>query len=266
MTSLARRTEDEALLRSEVQTISAERAWLFKCILPRVVESIREGLKECSNLLKTASITLPISSRETECLKGIMTRQGAQLIKGDLMIRMNKFHVRLSIPSGKHIHLQQIEDVSSLVHYSLESLEHDLYADTARRIVSDVLQNIQQGLQALSRYPINNAFPLASLDLDALRPDLPANVALDIYIQEASLVSEIRTLQPRGSDKFFANLMKNNSAETGGFVRYKGEDVRVLEHVRVESQDPALIAISAKLTALKHTVEELQKKVLATGC
>ena len=35
---------------------------------------------------------------------------------------------------------------------------------------------------------------------------------------------------------------------------WNGEEVRVKEKVRVESQDPSLMAVMAKLTALEHEV------------
>jgi hypothetical protein len=35
---------------------------------------------------------------------------------------------------------------------------------------------------------------------------------------------------------------------------YKGQEVRVKDKIRVESQDPALISAMAKLNALEHTV------------
>lgn len=35
---------------------------------------------------------------------------------------------------------------------------------------------------------------------------------------------------------------------------FKGQEVRVREKVRVESQDPSLLAIMAKLSALEHGV------------
>lgn len=258
-------TESQAqLIRFEVQSLRRERDWLFQYVLPRALTPLREGLQECSNLLHNANITLPISSRETESLKGIVTRQGAQLTKGDMLVKMNRLQLRLTVPPGKSIHLQQVEDVISLVHYSRESFEHDLYQDTADRVVADVLQNLRQALTALSTRPTAKAFPLGTFDTDCLRPELPENVALDLFIQDASLVSEIRTLQPREADNFFSSIRRSTAIETGGFVRYRGRDVRVIEHVRVDSQDPALIAISAKLMALKHNVEELQKKLMAT--
>jgi len=42
--------------------------------------------------------------------------------------------------------------------------------------------------------------------------------------------------------------------ETGQVFTYKGQEVRVREKVRVESQDPSLMAVMAKLSALEHGV------------
>ena len=42
--------------------------------------------------------------------------------------------------------------------------------------------------------------------------------------------------------------------ETEQLFSYKGQEVKVREKVRVESQDPALMAVMAKLSALGHGV------------
>jgi hypothetical protein len=42
--------------------------------------------------------------------------------------------------------------------------------------------------------------------------------------------------------------------EVGDVFSWKGDDVKVREKVRVESQDPSLMAVMAKLTALHHEV------------
>ncbi|EAL87327.1 hypothetical protein AFUB_019390 [Aspergillus fumigatus A1163] len=40
----------------------------------------------------------------------------------------------------------------------------------------------------------------------------------------------------------------------GDVFFWKGEEVKVKEKIRVESQDPSLMAVMAKLTALEHEV------------
>ena len=42
--------------------------------------------------------------------------------------------------------------------------------------------------------------------------------------------------------------------EVEQLFQFKGQEVRVREKVRVESQDPALMAVMAKLSALSHGV------------
>jgi hypothetical protein len=36
--------------------------------------------------------------------------------------------------------------------------------------------------------------------------------------------------------------------------QYKGHEVRVKEKIRIESQDPALMAVAAKISALDHSI------------
>ena len=42
---------------------------------------------------------------------------------------------------------------------------------------------------------------------------------------------------------------------------YRGQEVRVREKVRVESQDPSLIAVMAKLSALEYGVSVARKSL-----
>ena len=46
----------------------------------------------------------------------------------------------------------------------------------------------------------------------------------------------------------------NTHDEADELFRWKGEEVRVKEKIRVESQDPSLMAVMAKLSALEHEV------------
>ncbi len=42
---------------------------------------------------------------------------------------------------------------------------------------------------------------------------------------------------------------------------YRGQEVRVREKVRVESQDPSLMAVGAKLSVVGHAVEGWRYKL-----
>jgi hypothetical protein len=130
---------------------------------------------------------------------------------------------------------------------------------------------------------------------------LPSSLAFNIYISEAALVAELRTLDslpsldlnkssfslkaldipsPFGFKKRFATAVglrggsadqtqHNAESNPEELVVYKDTDVRVREIVRVESQDPKLMAAWAKLCGLEHvlstTVKSLRLLMLAAG-
>lgn len=54
---------------------------------------------------------------------------------------------------------------------------------------------------------------------------------------------------------------KPDHDEADEVFRYKGQEVRVREKVKMESQDPSLIAVMAKLTALEHNVAAAKKSL-----
>jgi Rogdi leucine zipper containing protein len=54
-------------------------------------------------------------------------------------------------------------------------------------------------------------------------------------------------------DKIFGPRLPPHD-ELGEVFVWQGEEVRVKEKIRVESQDPSLIAVLAKLSALEHEV------------
>ncbi|KAK4964165.1 hypothetical protein LTR66_012445 [Elasticomyces elasticus] len=109
-------------------------------------------------------------------------------------------------------------------------------------------------------------------------PPLPQNISFHLSIAEAALVLHIRTLEPvqvtgTSTPSSFATTssfsgfgLRDRLAVALGGTRtplhdeandvfaWRGQDVRVREKVRVESQDPSLMAAMAKLRALGHSV------------
>lgn len=71
----------------------------------------------------------------------------------------------------------------------------------------------------------------------------PSAFATDISLTGFSLRDRIFGSRPAPHD------------ESGEVFMWRGEEVRVKEKVRVESQDPSLMAVMAKLSALEHEVK-----------
>jgi hypothetical protein len=111
--------------------------------------------------------------------------------------------------------------------------------------------------------------------LQTFDPPLPSNVSYHLFVFDAALVLEVRTIEPHQAEQKSLtgfSIRDSLAVALGGTrapahdevdrtFKYKGQDVRVKEKIRVESQDPALISASAKLNALEHSIM-LSRKAL----
>lgn len=99
-------------------------------------------------------------------------------------------------------------------------------------------------------------------------------MSFHLFVFDAALLLEIRTLEVQNPDELHSgfSIRDRLAVALGGTrlpvhdeadktFRYKGQDVRVKEKIRIESQDPALISAMAKLNALEHSLA-LSRKAL----
>lgn len=101
----------------------------------------------------------------------------------------------------------------------------------------------------------------------SFEPPLPDALALDLNISDASIVLTVRVLESTATQPSVGALFalaigaqrRLEHDEMDALVTYKGEEVRVKEKVRIESADPSLMAVMAKLTALEHSVGTARK-------
>lgn len=103
-------------------------------------------------------------------------------------------------------------------------------------------------------------------------PPLPPYVSFHLSVADAALVLHLRTLEPNATsltptafapdisltgfslrEKLFGPRHRPHD-EAGEIFTWRGEEVKVKEKIRIDSQDPSLIAVMAKLTALEHEV------------
>lgn len=103
-------------------------------------------------------------------------------------------------------------------------------------------------------------------------PPLPPNLSFHLSISDSALLLCLRTLESTAPahaptafasdisltglnlrDRLFGSRHPTHD-EAGELYTWKGEEVRVREKIRVESQDPNLMSVMAKLTALEHEV------------
>lgn len=108
--------------------------------------------------------------------------------------------------------------------------------------------------------------------LQTFDPAPPPYVSFHLSIADSALVLLLRTLESTTyaqaptafasdisltgfslRDRIFGHKQPAHD-EAGDVFTWKGEEVRVREKIRVESQDPSLMAVMAKLSALEHEV------------
>lgn len=106
-----------------------------------------------------------------------------------------------------------------------------------------------------------------SLSEPDIHPPLPPHLSVHFSLLDAAVVLHLRTLAPTAVEASSASLTGFSLRHRLGLAprlpthdeveqlfTWRGEEVRVREKVRVESQDPSLIAVMAKLSALGHGV------------
>lgn len=104
-------------------------------------------------------------------------------------------------------------------------------------------------------------------------PPLPPYVSFHLVVEDAALVLYLRTLEPTSPSNTPASFGTDISIsgfsirerlfgprlpphdEAGEVFTWKGQEVKVKEKIRVESQDPSLMSAMAKINALQHEVQ-----------
>ncbi len=104
-----------------------------------------------------------------------------------------------------------------------------------------------------------------SLPVKMFSPPLPSYLSFHLSISDAALLLHVRTLSPPSPPESSLTGLSIRTRlglasrppvhdELDQVFNYGGEEVTVKEKVRVESQDPSLMAVMAKLSALGHAV------------
>jgi hypothetical protein len=114
------------------ETRQGELSWLLDA-LQETLSSLKSGLEDCSALLapREQGSTLVVSSHRSEAVKGTITRNGSNITKGDVHLRLaslppprGQTSYKLSIstqPSAPALQLKQIAEVRTLINSSLDA-------------------------------------------------------------------------------------------------------------------------------------------------
>lgn len=155
-------------------TRQRELSWLLSA-LQETLSSLKSGLEECSSLLapRDQGSTLVLSSHRSEALKGFVTRNGSNVTKGDIHLRLaslppprgqTSYKLSLSTsPSAPALQLKQIAEVRTLINASLDVVDATAWTGDkgdANFISGQLMllhQNIRDAKAVLKGPPASNA-------------------------------------------------------------------------------------------------------------
>ncbi|KAI1922539.1 hypothetical protein LOZ58_000055 [Ophidiomyces ophidiicola] len=285
------------LQREEEDSLSRELLWLLRSLQDSLA-ALREGFQECAALLAPSEpgSTLVLSSLRSESVKGYVTRVGPKIVKGDVHLRMQTLapprgsnSTRLflsSAPTAPELVLEQLVSARRHINDCLDVVDVSTFTGDPMnasfisgqlRLLQDHIREAQHALKG-EREDTRKPWNEGSVDANAFDPPLPSYLSFYLTISEAALVLYLRTLEPLAAsehpptyfsgelglsgfslrDRLFGTKQSTHD-EAGDVFDWRGEDVKVKEKIRVESQDPSLMAVMAKLIALQHETAKLRK-------
>ncbi|KAL9099215.1 MAG: hypothetical protein Q9163_005258 [Psora crenata] len=281
----------DELRRKEEETLAAELEWLLD-LLQEDLGSLKSGLEDCVALLapREPGSTLVLSSLRSESVKGFVTRVGTRIVKGkDIQLRLPTLPSPRSLPSyplriQNPLALPQLSHLLGLLNQSLDIIDISTWTGDPRngsfiagqlRLLCDTIEEARQTLKGGTEAVGGKWWETDGMDDNTFSLPLPSTFSPHFSIVDAALALTIRTFGPPTTQADHPLSLASLSIRTrlGLAARpqvhdeldqvftYRGEEVSVKEKVRVESQDPSLMAVMAKLSALGHSIASWRLKV-----
>ncbi|CAF9930915.1 MAG: hypothetical protein HETSPECPRED_007745 [Heterodermia speciosa] len=218
--------------------------------------------------------------------RGMRLSAGAQgawidacsVFREDIALRLPSLPPPRSLPSYLlHIEnplcLPQLSTLLNLLNQSLDIIDISTWTGDPQngsfiagqlRLLADTIDEARQTLKGGEDVAGGKWWEDSSAD-DTFSPPHPQTLSTHLSMLDAALVLYVRTLLYHHEDNtslsglslrqrlgLAPKLPEHDEVEQ--LFTYRGQEVKVREKVRVESQDPTLMAVMAKLSALAHGV------------
>ncbi|CAO1600091.1 MAG: hypothetical protein LQ349_000180 [Xanthoria aureola] len=296
----------EQLIKEEEDSLAAELEWLLEA-LQDALPSLKSGLEECLALItpQEPGTTLALSTHRSETIKGVVTRVGTRIVKGDIQIRLPSLPAPRSLPSyplriSSPLPLPQLSALLTFLNQALDIIDISTWTGDPKngpfisgqlRLLGDIINEAQAimkgGEEVVGGKWWEDDFNGDETDLNMpLYPSLSPHITLT----PSSLLLTVRTLVPSpaasapGTNGTSTPSSTSGPSLTGLSLRtrltqilaptpapthdeadrtflYRGGEVKVRDKVRVEAQDPSLMAVGAKLSAVGREVEAWRGKM-----
>ncbi|MCJ1308300.1 37S ribosomal protein S22 [Agyrium rufum] len=278
------------LLNSLQETLSSLKSGLEECVA--LLEPTQPGSTLVISSVKSESVKGFITRVGTRVVKGDIQLR-LQTLPPPRNLPSYPLRVSTE-PTAPPLILTQLSTVRNLINQALDVVDISTWTGDPQdasfisgqlRLLFELLQEAKQTLKGGA--DVVGEWPAFTVDEAIFSPPLPSHFAITLTINEASILLTLRTIEhySGGTPSSGARPSSSSSTASSSFApdfssistfslrhrlglaprppehdesdrtfSFKGRQVRVKEKVKVESQDPSLMAVMAKVSALEHVV------------
>lgn len=258
--------------------MTSELDWLIGEINSEIQTSLLIGLNECQERLgcRDRGFKLVVSSPKSDALIGIVTRCGTELLECDLTVKLhtvNKGQIfSVKLKPDKSYPLLQTVDVVNLLSEAKDGLKKIVKnglqqpikgGELLLRQLKISLTLIHDSLLRIEEPQSVYVYPLHATDLDLFQ-GMPDGVAVEFYTKDSSVYTDIRNIRDLDeTSTTFETLTSvfGTRKKPTKTIFYGTKSVYELERITVASQDPNLISLAAKLSAVEKQLETMKSKL-----
>ncbi|KAI8835167.1 RAVE subunit 2/Rogdi [Chytriomyces cf. hyalinus JEL632] len=271
-------------------TLSEDSSREFKWLLLHRLPSTLQRIAECSRKsVQSASgkgpQTLPITSANSDAVKGIVVLDGAVVVKADLTLRLPSRNsatpIRIGVSPTPPFILTQLSSFVQTVSLALDKIEmlsslltearecdtvHEIDASWLIHQFSDISNFLKSALTLLRVVDEEKLFPLRENDGKMFSPELPDDLIVELYVTNVSTLAvsvysigyQPNTGIPLQIQSQILSRFKNMKIE-----KYKGKPIEIMDEFYLESKIPNLANLEADMTAAIALVDATVKLVIA---
>ncbi|KAF0457791.1 rave complex subunit rav2 [Gigaspora margarita] len=267
--------EMHAVIREEA-VLKKELEWLLDTQLPNALYNIKKILKKCETIMKSpehddsfGTSTLAISSNNSDVLKGFVTLDGSDIIKGELQVKFSNYNrgnlLKLTVNPKKPYFLEQLIDAQNHITLALDALECSnnlLTKERSYELLDTVLKNISNARFILTCANEEKLFPYKICDPQMFSSKLPEDLAVQFHIEGSYIVVSVYALQYHSSapQQKHGNILGSSKSPLK-VCQYKDKYVSVLNEIVVKSLDPKLESVMECLKKLESNCSAWKNKI-----
>ncbi|ODV87436.1 hypothetical protein CANARDRAFT_26834 [[Candida] arabinofermentans NRRL YB-2248] len=200
------------LMQTEIDQIGEansrrELDWLINEIIRPQLPSIRENLHSCFSKIDESSdqeYKLPLSSHNSEILKGVITRQNFKITGLNITMKSKNLNggksFNLKLKTGQFLIVRQILDCHDAIYNSIAILNtllenEKLDRSTFLRYIENIYNQLDVAKNSLTSPNVGYIFPQHRVNATLFEPTLPSSISLDFLVNSSDLSIDFKSVR-----------------------------------------------------------------------